>query len=102
MKASQLLVVGLLLWTATSVQAGVDLSSSQTLEVCKSSIRERTDGTIYHRFRRDHAISTRGNKYTFWINSTLENEERRYLLRSKCITSKQGELLSVEIEEGRW
>ncbi len=102
MKVKNLVITAPLLWATLAAHAGVNINSREALDICKSSIRERTDGTVYHKFNRDHAVSTRGGDYTFWINSTLKNEERRYLLRTKCIASKQGELLTVEIEEGRW
>ena len=102
MRLSQLLIIGQFIWAITATQAHADINSNQALTVCKDAIRARTDGTVYHKFRNNSATSTRGGKYTFWINSTLKNEERKYLLRSKCISSKVGELLLVEIEEGRW
>ena len=102
MKISQLAIMGPLIWAIATSQALAEVNSGQALNICKDMIRARTDGSVYHKFRNSPATSTRGGRYTFWINSTLKNEERKYLLRSKCMTSKQGELLLVEIEEGRW
>lgn len=102
MKLSQLYIITALLWAIAAPQALADVNSSQALDICQDSIRARTDGSVYHKFRNRPAISTRGGKYTFWINSTLKNEERKYLLRSKCEISKAGEIQLLEIEEGRW
>lgn len=102
MKLSQLFVIGSILLAITATPAHANISTGQALTICKDTIRARTDGSVYHKFRKRPATSTRGEKYTFWINSTLKNEQRKYLLRSKCITDNNGEILSVEIEEGRW
>lgn len=91
-----------LLVLSFSVQADFELNSAEAQDVCELAIVERTDGTVYHKFKQGPAISTRGGRYKFWINSTMRNDERKYLLRSVCELSSDGELLSLEIEEGRW
>ena len=101
MKVSQLLIIAPLIWAFTT-QAYADINGSKALAICEDNIRSRTDGSIYHKFHHRPPASTRGAKYTFWINSTLKNEEQKYLLRSKCVISRDGEVLLVEIEEGRW
>lgn len=102
MKISQLFVIGSILLAIAATPVDANISTGKALTICKDTIRARTDGSVYHKFRNRPATSTRGEKYTFWIDSTLKNEQQKYLLRSKCVTDNNGDILLVEIEEGRW
>lgn len=95
-------IISSLLGTVTAAQADTGINGGQALDLCKNTIRERTAGTHYHKFRRDHTTSTRGGDYTFKINSVMKNDERKYLLRSRCVVTKTGDIETLEIEEGRW
>lgn len=100
MKAILWLCMATLLLAPLYGQAAIN--SSEALGLCKENISDRTDGSVYHKFKMNPATSTRGGVLTLWIDSTMKNEQRKFLLKSKCIVSKSGELIDLEIEEGRW
>ena len=102
MKRIPSLAISTLLLIPVHGQAAETINSHDAMIICKAAIIDRTDGSVYHKFRRDEAVSTRGGKFTLRINSRLKNEQRKYLLKSTCIVSMEGKLLDLEIEEGQW
>lgn len=87
----------------TSMTVGSAQASTRTaLEQCKHAVKAQFDVPEDTYFYRYPAISTRGEKYTFWINSSAKMEDGKVAMKSRCETTEQGEVVSLRTSKGRW
>lgn len=77
-------------------------STSSALEECRDAVKAQYDSPEAHYFYRRPAISTRGDKYTFWINSSAAEGKGKMAVKSRCVTDEQGQVLSLKTARGRW
>ncbi len=75
--------------------------SGSALQACKAEISAKyAESTV--KFRNNPATSKRGGKYTFWLNAVARVDGERQALKTKCVTTKEYEILSLDIENGSW
>ncbi|MBL4828012.1 MAG: hypothetical protein JKY66_09930 [Spongiibacteraceae bacterium] len=75
------------------------LTGSQVLKQCKSSIGSQYQNQTL-KYKRRPAVSYSGGQYTYWIN--FRDQEQGEKSRAKCIMTKEGELVSLNVESGYW
>jgi hypothetical protein len=76
--------------------------SSAAFDACKQEISKKYSDATSIRFKNNPATSNRGGKYTFLINASTKTDNVRNVLKAKCVSSKQNEIISLTIEDGRW
>ncbi|MFQ3324705.1 MAG: hypothetical protein ACI90U_002535 [Pseudomonadales bacterium] len=76
--------------------------SSAAFDACKQEISKKYSDATSIRFKNNPATSNRGGKYTFLINASAKTDDVRNVLKVKCVSSKQNEIISLTIEDGRW
>lgn len=76
--------------------------SAAAFDACKQEISKKYSDATSIRFKNNPATSTRGGKYTFLINAAANTNGERMALKAKCIASKQNEIISLNVESGRW
>jgi hypothetical protein len=77
-------------------------SSSAALDACKQAISQKYSDATSIRFKNNPTTSNRGGKYTFLINAAAKTNGERMALKAKCVASKQNEIISLDVENGRW
>lgn len=91
-----------LLATTVANAASISLINGvQGAEACKQEIRTYASQAELH-FQRESAASFRGSSFTYWINASSRFGEQRGPMRYRCEISRNGEVLEVIEEEGRW
>jgi hypothetical protein len=72
------------------------------LDACKIDISKRYSDATTIRFKNNPATSNRSGKYTFLINAVAKTDAGRTALKAKCVASKQNEIISLTVNDGRW
>lgn len=98
MKSAFYTLIAATVFTASQAQA----STQPALDACKQGVVELYTNASETKFKRQVAISQRGGQYTFWINASATIDGDASPLKAKCVTSKSGEIVSLQVENGRW
>jgi hypothetical protein len=77
------------------------LTSGQALDECKQALRKHNQSKEF-KFKRNAATRYKAGKFTYWINFSTTEAGNKSTGRAKCIMSKQGELVLLDVESGRW
>lgn len=93
--------LGLLATTSASAASISRINGVEGLELCKQQI-ETSAGQAQLQFQRQSASSLHGSAFTYWINANSNRGEERGPMRYRCEISRNGEVLEVVKEGGRW
>lgn len=77
------------------------LTSGESLEHCKNALRSKNAAKQYT-FKRKVATRFKGGQFTHWINSTIAEAGKKATGKVKCIVSREGELVLLDEQPGRW
>jgi len=105
MKIFAFIVAATLTFGAASVvtaTASEKINSRESLRLCKNAMEaDMPEGTKY-KFKRNTATSVEPDRYKHWINFLEINGKAKNMKKLLCETSREGEILVMEIKEGRW
>ncbi len=55
-----------------------------------------------HRVNQSSARISSNQSYTFWINSRAGGSQGDMRFKTKCVTSADGDVVSLRVEQGNW
>lgn len=100
------LAISLLAQLASPAQAMIGDSEraevQDALAQCHSALRARYDNPQQHRIYQRPATSIKSQQVTFWINSATQENGKPVQLKSRCVSSYQGEAVSLTSASGHW
>lgn len=69
---------------------------------CTEIVDTVAKSSASHRVNQSSARMSPNQSYTFWINSRTGNSQGDTTFRTKCVTSAEGEVVSLRVEQGYW
>lgn len=76
--------------------------SAAAFDACKQEISSEYKNATSISFKNNPITSKRSGKYTFLINAVAKSDGERDALKIKCVTTKQNEIISIDVNKGRW
>ncbi len=85
--------------TATTVQAGAMPAPA----ACTQAVDSLTRTPAQHRANlASRPRADAGQNQTYWINSRSGDTRTEVRFKSKCVTSAEGKVVSLRVEQGYW
>lgn len=95
------LMIALLALSAGLAQAA-DFSQTDARALCEAQVAESQAAQSDFEFRRNAMSSARGSSYTLMFNYKALEDGDRVARKVKCVVSKEGQLESLDVQNGRW
>lgn len=87
---------------AVGEESSQKINSKESLRICKSAVEaELADGESM-KFARKAATSVEAGIFKHWINATQLTNNEKSSVKVLCETSRTGEVVTMQMEEGRW
>ena len=87
-----------LLPVMASAQAGTVPAPAACTEIVDSVAKSSAS----HRVNQSSTRISSDQSYTFWINSRAGGSQGDLTFKTKCVTSAEGEVMSLRVEPGNW
>ena len=69
---------------------------------CTEIVDTLAKSSASHRVNLSSTRISSNQSYTFWINSRAGGSQGDMTFKSKCVTSAEGEVVSLRVEQGYW
>lgn len=69
---------------------------------CTEIVDTLAKSSASHRVNQSSTRISSNQSYTFWINSRAGGSQGDMTFKSKCVTSAEGEVVSLRVEQGYW
>lgn len=83
-------------------ESKISLNGVEAANECRTQIKEVYATNQDIRFMARPASSLSKGTYKFWINATVSDESGRESRRYMCEITREGDLLEILQEDGRW
>lgn len=92
-----------MLGVVSGVAAAADkVNSKESLRLCKSAAEEQAaEGAVY-KFKRNAVTSVDSDRFTHLVNLVETQGSEKNVMKLRCEISRVGDVISLDMEPGRW